>query len=91
MFDTGLEPMTSVVGGRRLDDWATENVSVAQTAGIEPATIWSPARRSIDYTIELPGLELVSNGREIYDFMMNTGSSGRHIIRTAKSESLYGL
>ena len=24
MFDTGLEPMTSVVGGRRLDDWATE-------------------------------------------------------------------
>ena len=24
MFDTGLEPVTSVVGGRRLDDWATE-------------------------------------------------------------------
>ena len=24
MFDTGLEPMTSVVGGRRLDDWATK-------------------------------------------------------------------
>ena len=24
MFDTGLDPMTSVVGGRRLDDWATE-------------------------------------------------------------------
>ena len=24
MFDTGLEPMTSVVGGGRLDDWATE-------------------------------------------------------------------
>ena len=23
-FDTGLEPVTSVVGGRRLDDWATE-------------------------------------------------------------------
>ena len=23
MFDTGLEPMTSGVGGRRLDDWAT--------------------------------------------------------------------
>ena len=24
MFDTGFEPMTSVVGGRRLDGWATE-------------------------------------------------------------------
>ena len=24
MLDTGLEPVTSVVGGRRLDDWATE-------------------------------------------------------------------
>ena len=24
MIDTVLEPMTSVVGGRRLDDWATE-------------------------------------------------------------------
>ena len=24
MFDTGLEPVTTVVGGRRLDDWATK-------------------------------------------------------------------
>ena len=24
MFDTGLEPTTLVLGGRRLEDWATE-------------------------------------------------------------------
>ena len=24
MFDTGIEPVTSIVGGRHLDDWATE-------------------------------------------------------------------
>ena len=24
MLDTGIKPVTSVVGGRRLDDWATE-------------------------------------------------------------------
>ena len=27
MFDTGLETVTSVVPGRRLDDWATEDIS----------------------------------------------------------------
>ena len=26
MFDTGLEPLTSVVGGRRLHDWATDKL-----------------------------------------------------------------
>ena len=32
MFDTGLKPMTSVVGGRRLDDWATNLAAQPQEA-----------------------------------------------------------
>ena len=30
MFDTGVEPTTSVVGGRRLDDWVTTILKISK-------------------------------------------------------------
>ena len=34
-LDTGIEPMTSVVGGRRLDDWATEAPQELSKLGVK--------------------------------------------------------